>query len=82
MLRRWRFFGKRVSSSRAHRGPLVKNPAVQIARDSLDQMDKWGAKLGLSPADRQRLSIEPNRPDPFNDLDALADGPVRAPERA
>jgi P27 family predicted phage terminase small subunit len=42
-----------------HRGVSSKNPAVQVQRDSLDQMNRWGAKLGLSPVDRVRLSVAP-----------------------
>lgn len=36
-------------------GP-VKNPAMQVAKDSLDGMLKFGTRFGLSPADRARLA--------------------------
>lgn len=38
-------------------GGLVKNPAAQIMKDSADLMLKFGARFGLSPADRVRLVV-------------------------
>lgn len=40
------------------KGNLVKNPAVQIARDYADLMVKVGARFGLSPSDRAGLKVE------------------------
>jgi P27 family predicted phage terminase small subunit len=40
------------------KGNLVKNPAVQIARDYADLMVKVGARFGLSPSDRVGLKVE------------------------
>ncbi|MFE5031017.1 phage terminase small subunit P27 family [Streptomyces sp. NPDC056683] len=42
-----------------HRGVIAKNPAVQVQRDALEQMNRWGGKLGLSPIDRVRLAYTP-----------------------
>ncbi|AWW40796.1 phage terminase small subunit P27 family [Streptomyces cadmiisoli] len=54
-----------------HRGVTSKNPAVQVQRDSLDQMNRWGAKLGLSPVDRVRLSVAPTDDGDAPDADVL-----------
>lgn len=54
-----------------HRGVMSKNPAVQVQRDSLDQMGRWGAKLGLSPVDRVRLSVTPDDGEGGPDADVL-----------
>jgi P27 family predicted phage terminase small subunit len=54
-----------------HRGVMSKNPAVQVQRDSLDQMNRWGAKLGLSPVDRVRLSVTPTDEEDGPDADVL-----------
>jgi P27 family predicted phage terminase small subunit len=52
------------------RGPLVvKNPAVQIARDAQAKMDMWGRRLGLSPEARKALKIED--PAPVDKADRL-----------
>ncbi|MFE1095896.1 phage terminase small subunit P27 family [Streptomyces smyrnaeus] len=54
---------KELSSSgivvESYRGGIAKNPALQVQRDALEQMNKWGAKLGLTPADRARLAVAP-----------------------
>ncbi|MFI6609292.1 phage terminase small subunit P27 family [Streptomyces sp. NPDC050507] len=54
----------------SYRGGVAKNPAVQVARDALEQMNRWGAKFGLSPADRARLSVD-EAPDEDHDADVL-----------
>ncbi len=36
-------------------GAPIKNPAHTVLRDAVSTIDKFGAKLGLSPADRARL---------------------------
>jgi len=36
---------------------IVKNPAVQVARDSEQTMRQCWAELGLSPAARERLHV-------------------------
>ncbi len=51
-------------------GPVVKspsgypiqNPWLAIANKSMEQMLKWGQELGLSPAARSRIKIEPVAP--------------------
>ncbi len=45
---------------RGRDGGMVKNPAAQVMKDSADMMLKFGARFGLSPADRVRLSV-PNQ---------------------
>jgi P27 family predicted phage terminase small subunit len=55
-----------------HRGVMSKNPAVQVQRDSLDQMNRWGAKLGLSPVDRVRLSVTPDDAEDGPDASVLS----------
>ncbi len=47
---------------------LVKNPAVQIARDAEATLARCWAELGLSPAARGRLSMP--RPE-HDDLESL-----------
>ncbi|MBB6174200.1 P27 family predicted phage terminase small subunit [Nocardiopsis mwathae] len=39
------------------RGNLVKNPALQVARDYADMMSRIGARFGLSPSDRAGIDI-------------------------
>jgi P27 family predicted phage terminase small subunit len=46
-------------SAEGRQGSVVKNPALQAQIAAQDQMAKWGAKLGLSPADRARLAVTP-----------------------
>jgi P27 family predicted phage terminase small subunit len=43
----------------SYRGGVARNPAIQVQTGALDQMNKWGSKLGLSPVDRARLSVTP-----------------------
>jgi P27 family predicted phage terminase small subunit len=45
-------------------GGLVKNPAAQIMKDSMDAMLKFGAKFGLSPGDRARMGTAPKAEEP------------------
>lgn len=40
------------------KGNLVRNPAVQVARDYADLMVRFGARFGLSPSDRAGLKVE------------------------
>lgn len=40
------------------KGNLVRNPAIQIARDYADLMVKVGSRFGLTPGDRADLTIE------------------------
>lgn len=42
-------------------GGLVRNPAAMVMKDSLDMMLKYGAKFGLSPADRARMGRVPDK---------------------
>ena len=44
-------------------GGLVRNPAAIVMKDSLDMMLKYGAKFGLSPADRAKLGRVPDKED-------------------
>jgi P27 family predicted phage terminase small subunit len=46
-------------SAEGRQGSVVKNPALQAQIAAQDQMAKWGSKLGLSPADRARLAVQP-----------------------
>jgi P27 family predicted phage terminase small subunit len=55
-------------------GP-VKNPAMQVAKDSLDGMLKFGTRFGLSPADRARLAVKGGTED---DSPAKDDGTPQA----
>ena len=48
-------------------GGLVRNPAAMVMKDSLDLMLKYGAKFGLSPADRARLGRVPEKTDDDDD---------------
>ncbi|QVJ00338.1 phage terminase small subunit P27 family [Nocardiopsis eucommiae] len=40
------------------KGNLVRNPAVQVARDYADLMVRFGSRFGLSPSDRAGLKVE------------------------
>jgi P27 family predicted phage terminase small subunit len=40
-----------------YRGQVKKSPAHQIARDAAALMLTFGARFGLNPLDRQRLSM-------------------------
>jgi P27 family predicted phage terminase small subunit len=40
-----------------YRGQVKKSPAHQIARDAAALMLTFGARFGLNPLDRQRLSV-------------------------
>ncbi|MFG3018311.1 phage terminase small subunit P27 family [Streptomyces sp. NPDC048254] len=48
-----------------YRGQVKKSPAHQIARDAAALMLTFGARFGLNPLDRQRLSVP--RPDSNSD---------------
>jgi P27 family predicted phage terminase small subunit len=58
-------------------GALVKNPAVQVARDAQDQLRRWARELGFSPLARQGLDVPELAQDDLDDddLDPL-DPPV------
>ncbi|MFF4818091.1 phage terminase small subunit P27 family [Kitasatospora sp. NPDC001309] len=62
-------------SAEGRQGSVVKNPALQAQIAAQDQMAKWGAKLGLSPADRARLAVQPeDQGGPGADVLALLTG--------
>ncbi|MGW3729992.1 phage terminase small subunit P27 family, partial [Streptomyces sp. NPDC000851] len=48
-----------------YRGQVKKSPAHQIARDAAALMLTFGARFGLNPLDRQRLSVP--QPDSSSD---------------
>jgi P27 family predicted phage terminase small subunit len=52
-------------------GGMVKNPAAQVMRDAADLMIKFGARFGLSPSDRTRLSV-PSEPEGGPDAQILS----------
>lgn len=37
----------------------VKNPALQIARQYRESLQKWSQKFGLTPGDRDRIDLPP-----------------------
>ena len=39
------------------RGKVSKHPAVLVAKESDERMEKLGAKMGLSPSERARLKV-------------------------
>lgn len=47
---------------RGREGNLVKNPATQVMKESLELMLKFGSQFGLSPVSRARMSV-PTKPD-------------------
>jgi P27 family predicted phage terminase small subunit len=53
---------------RGRKDALVKNPAMQLARDSARTMVLTGARFGLSPSDRAQIVL--GRP-PVDDREAL-----------
>ena len=57
----------RSPSNGARRG-LVKNPAVQIVRDSGEQVRRFARELAFSPDSRQRIAIGPSEEDDGDDL--------------
>lgn len=57
------------------RGHLVKNPLHQVVRDSADQVRMLARELGLSPAARANLRIQPGSVVP--DIDADLGPPPR-----
>lgn len=54
-------------------GGKVRNPAAVVMKDSLDMMLKFGAKFGLSPADRARLAKAPEPEGSKDDATAEAE---------
>jgi P27 family predicted phage terminase small subunit len=48
-------------------GDMVRSPAAVVMKDSMDAMLKFGAKFGLSPADRSRLAKVPVEDEPEDD---------------
>lgn len=38
-------------------GNMVRNPAVQMQRDALDQIKKWVAEFGLTPSARAKMQL-------------------------
>lgn len=57
-------------------GNLVKNPATQVMKDSLEMMLKYGTQFGLSPTARARMtfSIPQDKPDEGSALSLLSGG--------
>lgn len=53
------------------RSSYVKNPALQVARDSAATIATYAARFGLTPADRARLRLE----EPDHDLDGAGVDP-------
>lgn len=63
----------RAAADVAERGMLVtsrkakvKNPSLQLCRDAAADMARFGARYGLTPADRSQIRVE--RPEPGSDL--------------
>ena len=44
-------------------GGIYQNPYLSIAKSTLRELDKWGAKFGLSPSDRSRIGANDADPD-------------------
>ena len=55
--------GKSVLVVGTKTGYPMQNPLIGIINTSADQMQKFGAELGLSPSSRTRLSAEPQKQD-------------------
>lgn len=53
---------ERGSTVPGRNGEPVRNPAFSIYRDTIDMINRIGAKFGLSPSDRAGLKIAPNQP--------------------
>jgi P27 family predicted phage terminase small subunit len=49
-------------------GVLKANPWVAIVARAQQDMHRLAAEFGMTPLARQRVKVEPPRPDPFDDL--------------
>jgi len=46
---------------RGRGGELVKNPALQVRKDAIEQIRRLGGQFGLSPSDRASLKVTPTK---------------------
>jgi P27 family predicted phage terminase small subunit len=60
LLQKKSVYGKYVDKGAA--GGVIKSPYHQMMNDCIERMNKIGARFGLTPADRSRLSIEGDAP--------------------
>lgn len=50
-------------------GNIIQNPYVGIANRAADQINKYGASLGLDPSSRTRIKVSPREEkNPFDDF--------------
>lgn len=63
------FRGRITRADPKQGGRQAKNPAWQIYRDAQAAERQWAEQLGLTPAARERLKIEP--PQPVDELEDL-----------
>lgn len=53
-----------------YRGSMVKNPAIQVAKDALADVIRIATEFGMTPSSRGRMHI-PGTPDDNSDLDGI-----------
>ncbi len=64
---RWREAEERIASSgivikMGDKGYIVQSPWLQVANKAIKQIEIFAARFGLSPSDRTRIRIDPQKP--------------------